>query len=96
MEAARDSPLAQRSWVALQTQAMTPRVIRPTPAATKRWECSRNTSAQAVICDHGKVNMLWPKVPGQSGTAMPATLVVTCPPRVIKKRIDPTRMQAAR
>jgi len=94
--AAKESPLAQRSRVVLQTHAITPRVISPTPAATNRWACSRKTSAQAVICDHGKVNMLCPKVPGQSGTAMPATLVVTWPPIVIRKRIEPTRKQAAR
>jgi hypothetical protein len=70
--------------------------MSPTPAATNRWECSRKTSAQAVILAHGNVNMLWPNVPGQSGTAMPATFVVTCPPMVIRKKIEPTRKQAAR
>ncbi|NDC79999.1 MAG: hypothetical protein EB090_01825, partial [Verrucomicrobia bacterium] len=70
--------------------------INPTPEATNRWECSRKTMVEAVILDHGNKNMLCPKVSGQSGTAMPATLLVTCPPKVMRKRIDPTQKQATR
>jgi hypothetical protein len=50
----------------------------------------------AVILDQGNRNMLCPKVAGQSGTAIPATLLVTCPPRVIRTKMEPTKKQAAR
>src|SRR3954468_10351349 len=58
-----------------------PIVIRPTVAANIRCPCSTNKSQGPASQDcQGYKNRLYPYVFGQSGTAIPASVVVTRPP----------------
>src|SRR5512145_548890 len=49
-----------------------------------------------TIIDHGYVNMVYPKVVGQSGTANPAPVLVTRPPARIKRNVAPAVTKASR
>ena len=46
--------------------------------------------------DHGKRNIGWPKVVGQSGTARPAPLLVTSPPATMSPSVAPAVTRARR
>jgi hypothetical protein len=48
-----------------------------------------------TIFDHGYVNMVYPNVVGQSGTASPAPVLVTRPPARIKRKVAPAVARAS-
>ncbi len=63
-------------------------VNKPTNEAIKRCECSSKIPNFHSHSSNGTKNMLYPKVLGQSGTAIPTPFVVTNPPNPMRTKVD--------